>query len=108
MGCVKLYELKMIERFVGKSGYWIYDKSTGELAHSETYPRYVKNITDWIYVDGPGKVRIKNDKILDFTPEHRGFDNLEQDELKCWVHKPKEYIGFTEKYFYCSICGTKL
>lgn len=101
----------MTEHYVEKSGYWIYDVKSKTLTHSEKYPYYnstSNGIIDWIYVDGPGKVTVKNDKILNFTPQHDGFDNLDRDELKCWAHKPKEYIGFTDKYFYCSVCGTKL
>jgi hypothetical protein len=101
----------MTEHYVEKSGYWVYDVTLKTLTHSERYPYNnwtTGRLIDWIYVDGPGKVKIKNDKILDFTPQHKGFDNLDQDELKCWTHRPKEYVGFTEKYFYCTVCGTKL
>lgn len=96
------------EHYVEKSGYWIYNKQTKTLTNSSVYPYPAGTVDDWIYVDGPGTIRVKDDKILNFTPKHQGFDSLDQDELKCWVHKPKEYIGFTEKYFYCSVCGAKL
>lgn len=99
----------MITHYVEKPGYWIYDKSTRTLIHSDNFSQS-SNIkaTDWIYVDAPGTIRIKNDKIVDFIPYIKDFGDIEKSELKCWTHKPKEYIGFTEKYFYCSICGTKL
>ena len=98
----------VIEHYVEKSGYWIYNRQTKTFTNSTTYPYPTAGVDDWIYVDGPGTIRVQRDKILDFVPYHKSFDDIEKNELKCWVHKPKEYVGFTDKYFYCSICGTKL
>jgi hypothetical protein len=97
----------MKDHYVEKSGYWIYDSITKTLTHSDMYP-YFNGVSDWIYVDGPGVIQVKNDVIFKFIPQTDSFDDLDKIELKCWVHKPKEYIGFTEKYFYCTVCGTKL
>lgn len=98
----------MKDHYVEKSGYWVYDDKTKTLIHFYNYPFFSKNPSQWIYVDGPGTIQIKDDKIVKFIPYTKSFDDLDKDELKCWVHKPTEYVGFTERYFYCTVCGTKL
>lgn len=90
--------------YVGKPGYWVYDPDAKTVSHQHTYPYH--NIRQWLYAGSPGYIVIEDDKILDFYPDSDERAN-EPTQPFCY-HIPKEYIGFTDKFMYCSKCGVKL
>jgi len=96
------------EHYVEKSGYWIYNTISKTFTHSSVYPHATGVLSEWIYAAGPGTIRVKNGQILDFIPYLNNNEEMQKESSKCWTHRPKEYIGFTEKYFYCEVCGIKL
>lgn len=91
-------------QFVEKPGYWVYDSQTKTLKHQITYPNH--NIDHWIYAGSQGYVVLDNDKIVEFYPID-DMDSFERNELTCF-HIAKEYLGFTDKFMYCTKCGIKL
>lgn len=93
-----------IRHFVEKPGYWVYDTLTKTLKHQHIYPSH--NLNNWIYASTQGHVLVDDDSIIDFYPID-DTDTFERNELTCF-HVPKEYVGFTDKFMYCSKCGIKL
>jgi len=89
--------------FVDRPGYWVYDPKTRTITHHQSYP--VTNIDHWIYCGSQGHVLVKNDKIIDFYPAEK--ETTDQNKNYC-LHSSKEYIGFTDRFMYCSKCGIKL
>lgn len=90
--------------FVEKSGYWVYDAQSKTLRHQHIYP--TSNLNNWIYASSQGHVLVEDDNIVDFYPID-DIDNFERNELMCF-HVAKEYVGFTDRFMFCTKCGVKL
>lgn len=90
--------------YVESPGYWVINPASDELEHSPYFP--VFSTGDWIYADAPGTISIRGKKIVGFFPNQNLTNSSTQK--KCPPHKPKEYVGFTNKFLYCEICDQKL
>ena len=90
--------------YIDKPRYWVYDPYTKKISHQHSYPYH--NMKQWLYAGSPGHVVVEDDQILDFYPIDDS-NSKEQNKPYCY-HMPKEYVGFTDKFMYCSKCGEKL